>query len=477
MILTSKRMITIPPDSNEKGKLDYHFTLDELKKASHILKANKASGLHNLSNEMLACFGENYPFLVIKLFNTILDSNKAIPDWSTGMITPIFKRGSTSDPANCRVISLLSCFGKLFMSLLNNRLMDFCIINNIVLQNQLGFLPGNRTSDAHLIIHNLIQKHCHKNKSNIYSCFIDFSKAFDTIPRDKLLQKLLNYNIKGIFFNTIKNIYINDTACVKIKNKVTDVFPINQGVRQGCLLSPLLFNIFLSDLPDILDSAQNKANTETTHPCCLIWADYIILFSEKEDGLNYMLKAMEGYCKENELTVNTDKTKCIIFNKSGRLIRKHFSFNNTQLETVRSFKYLGFLITPSGEIKSGLNDLRDRTMKAFFKFKTVMGTEFNRNVQTTLSILDALIKPILLYCSDFWGYLKLPKDNPISKVHIMACKHILCVQKQTTNVGVLLELGRITLQTYAKRAAIKKWERIKSGQINPHARTSYDIAV
>ena len=159
MTITSKRKITIPPDSNEKGKLDYHFTLEEFKKASHILKANKASGLDNLSNEMLACFVETYPFLVIKLFNTILDSNKVIPDWSTGMITPIFKRGSTSDPANYRGISLLSCFGKLFMSLLNNRLMDLCIINNIISQNQLGFLPGNRTSDAHLIIHNLIQKH------------------------------------------------------------------------------------------------------------------------------------------------------------------------------------------------------------------------------------------------------------------------------------------------------------------------------
>ena len=116
-------------------------------------------------------------------------------------------------------------------------------------------------------------------------------------------------------------------------------------------------------------------------------------------------------------------------------------------------------------------------MKAFFKLKTVMGTEFNRNVQTTLSILDALIKPILLYCSDFWGCIKLPKDNPIPKVHIMVCKHILGVQKQTPNVGVLLELGRIPLQTYAKRAAIKNWERIKSGRINPHVRTSYDIAV
>ena len=92
--------------------------------------------------------------------------------------------------------------------------------------------------------------------------------------------------------------------------------------------------------------------------------------SENEEGLKYMLKTMEVYCNENELTLNTDKTKCMIFNKTGRHIRKIFTFNNTQLLTVRSYKYLGFLITPSGEINSGLSDLRDRAMKAFFKLKT-----------------------------------------------------------------------------------------------------------
>ena len=347
----------------------------------------------------------------------------------------------------------------------------------VISQNQLGFLPGNRTADAHLIIHNLIQKRCHKNNSKIYSCFIDFSKAFDTIPRDKLLNKLLGYDIKGNFFNTIKNIYTNDRACVKINNKITNVFNINQGVRQGCILSPLLFNIFMSDLPEILDSANQKANPESTHPNCLIWADDIILLSESEDGLNCMLKAMEEYCNENELLLNTDKTKCMIFNKTGRLIRKRFTFHNTKLETVRAYKYLGFLITPSGEINAGLNDLRDRAMKAFFRLKTTLGTQFNRNIQTTLSLLDSLVKPILLYCSDFWGCLKLPKDNPIEKLHYMACKHILGVQKQTTNIGVLLELGRLPLQTYARKAAIKNWERIKLGRVNPLLKTSYENAV
>ena len=110
------------------------------------------------------------------------------------MIMPIHKKGSLSDPDNYRGISLLSCLGKLFMALLNNRLLDYTLTNKILSPNQLGFLPGNRILDAHLIIHILIKKN-----SRIYSCFVDFSKAFDTIPRDKLLNKLLKCDIKGNF--------------------------------------------------------------------------------------------------------------------------------------------------------------------------------------------------------------------------------------------------------------------------------------
>ena len=153
---------------------------------------------------------------------------------------------------------------------------------------------------------------------------MDFSKAFDTISRDKLLRKLLDFGVDGNFFNIIKNIYTNDRVCIKHGEKITDSFGVNLGVKQGCILSPLLFNIFLSDLPRVLESAAQSSGAGAGHPSSLFWADDIVMFSESEEGLRGMLRALEKYCGENELTLNTDKTKCMIFNKGGRLIRTPF---------------------------------------------------------------------------------------------------------------------------------------------------------
>ena len=139
------------------------------------------------------------------------------------------------------------------------------------------------------------------------------------------------------------------------------------------------------------------------------------MVSKDESTLRKMLKTLEEYANKNKLEINTDKTKIMTFNKTGRLLRH---INSIQLENVRSYKYLGFLLTPPGEITSGLNDLTDRALKAFMKLKSHLGTAFNQDIKTTIFLIDAMIKPILLYNSDFWGCLKLPKDNPIENLHI-----------------------------------------------------------
>ena len=191
-----------------------------------------------------------------------------------------------------------------------------------------------------------------------------------------------------------------------------------------------------------------------------------------------MLDSLNSFAVDNGLKPNMDKTKVMIFNKTGRLLHKRFYLGGEEVGTAREYKYLGFKVTPSGEINSGLTDLKDRALKAFMSMKNKLGPTFRKHPLVTMKLFETLIKPILLYASDFWGILKLPKNNPLETLYLSFCKQLLGVQKQTTNVGVLLELGLVPLHLYAKKNAIKNWNRIaKFKQANELTIQSYNISL
>ena len=281
-----------------------------------------------------------------------------------------------------------------------------------------------------------------------------FKQLFDKVPRSTLFQKLLNSNINGKFYDCLIHLYTNDKVHVKVGEKITNDFMRTQWVEQGFILSPILFNIFLADLQANIEIKENEPininQGETLG--CLIWANDILLLSKSYTWLNNMLKSLKTYADNNGLSLNVDKTKVMIFNKNGRHIRTSFMFGNNKIPTTRQYKYIGFLIIPSGEITSGLNDLKVRAMKAFIKIKNKTGNLFQKYpLLVSLQLFETLIKPILLYASDFWVILELPKNNPIEVMHLSFCKQLLGVQKQTTTIGVLLELGQVPLGIYAKK--------------------------
>ena len=232
----------------------------------------------------------------------------------------------------------------------------------------------------------------------------------------------------------------------------------------------------MADLPNTLGTINGVNLDKDTKINSIIWADDILLLSENETGLKDFLKVLTEYCERNKLTVNVEKTKCMIFNKTGRLIHRDFFVGDNKIENVREYKYLGLLFTPSGEMKLPLDDLRSRAWKAYWSLKSKLGSFFRTHVTETLKLFDTLVRPILTYSSDFWGCLKLPNNNPVENVHTMFCKHILGVNKQTTNYGVLLELGRTPLLVFAKKAAVKNWERIRRGIANSFLTISYKNA-
>ena len=232
-------------------------------------------------------------------------------------------------------------------------------------------------------------------------------------------------------------------CCIKLGDAHSKLFKPSKGVRQGCVLSPILFNIFLSDLPQVLEDCGCNLELGKQELSCLLWADDILIFSNSAVGLQIKLDRLASFCALNKLIVNTDqgKTESMIFNKTGRLIRHQFTYSGENISQSRDYKYLGFLVTPSGEIRSGLEDLRVRAFKALFKIKRTLGVFFHKNIKNTIQLYNSMVKPILHYLSDFWGCLKMPRNNPIEKLHNQFCRMLLGVQKQTHVQGCLLELG------------------------------------
>ena len=189
---------------------------------------------------------------ICKLFNLIYEAGYYPTQWSESMIKPLFKSGSENDPSNYRGISISSCLSKLFSRILYNRLDTYIGDKVILVDNQIVFLKSFRPSDHVYTLKSMIDK-SFRNKTYLYTCFVDLRKAFDTVWREALFQKLLRYGVCGKLFNIIKAMYSEVKYSVKLQSGLTDPFSSNIGVKQGCILSPLLFNIFVNDLPNCFE--------------------------------------------------------------------------------------------------------------------------------------------------------------------------------------------------------------------------------
>jgi hypothetical protein len=162
-------------------QLDYPFTFNEVKKGINKLKTGKASGPDLILNEFIKCSSSSMSLVIVKLFNKVLQNGKFPKVWNLSCISSIFKSGNPNDSNNYRGICVSSCLGKLFTSLLQNRLTNVLEKQNLLSVNQGGFREGYRTSDHIYIPKTLINKYLNKCKKNLYVCFVDFKKTFTVL--------------------------------------------------------------------------------------------------------------------------------------------------------------------------------------------------------------------------------------------------------------------------------------------------------
>ena len=438
---------------NEYNMLDTEITEHEIQINAKKLKLQKAVYSDKIKNEMIKCSTDILAKGYIKLFNAILNAGSFPQSWCEGLITPIFKSGNKQDPNNYRGICISSSLGKFFCAILNNRLMNYTKEENIIHPSQIGFMPGNRTADHILTLKTLHDNYIkpHKNKK-IYACFIDFKKAFDSIWHDGLLLKLLENKIGGRFYDLIKNLYANTQCAVKIDDHRTSFFPYTKGVRQGCVLSPILFNLYINELPKLFEETTNSDPFILSNNMInsLLYADDLVILSQSQSGLQNCLNTLHTWSKKWLLEVNFKKTKIMILQKhKSKPKNMIFNIGNNPISITDEYTYLGVKLTPNTNFQNACQQLSEKATHALYKIRKKL--DFHKlPPKLACKIFDSVISPILLYNSEVWGaytgidFTKWDKTKT-EKAHLKFCKLYLGVNRKASNNGSRGELGKFPL--------------------------------
>ena len=235
--------------------LNTAITEDEVNSAIKRLKSGRAAGEDLVYNEYIKHSTPLLSKTYCKLFNKVLDTGDIPDEWVNGLILPLYKgRGSETDCNNYRGITLLSCVGKLFTSILNDRLSEFIESNKILSENQAGFRKYHSTLDHIFVLKSLIDVYAAHNRK-LFCAFVDFKKAFDTVWRQGLWTKLIKEGIDGKVLHVITNMYKRIKSCVFLRSEKSDFFGSYRGVRQGENLSPVLFSLYLNDMENFFCGA------------------------------------------------------------------------------------------------------------------------------------------------------------------------------------------------------------------------------
>ena len=244
------------------------------------------------------------PFLA-KYFNVLFSSSQFLSEWTKAIIIPLHKKGDVNNPDNCREISLLSVVSKVYTHIINSRLTVWAESNFVLTDAQAGFRNGRSTVDHIFTLHAAIEKQF-ANNSKLYVTFVDFKKAYDAVNRNILWSVLFHSGIQGKMLRNLKAMYRSVQACVMSKSEVSGYFECFQGLKQGCVASPVLFSLLINELAnEIIGKAKHgiPLGPNEIELFLLLFADDLTLFASTVIGLQNQLNALSVAAKRLGLTV------------------------------------------------------------------------------------------------------------------------------------------------------------------------------
>ena len=402
---------------------------------------------------------------LLYIFNNILSQSIYPSAWKKSILTPLHKSKDLTDPNNFRGVAVSSCLGKLFNKVLNTRLERKCIAEGLISECQGSGKKGSRTADHLLIIRFLIDKYVNTSGKKLFACFFDIRRAFDSVPRNLMFFKLLNdYNIGGNYLKIIRKMYADNKIFIKLSDGICKPFVSTRGILQGETSSPLLFNLFINNISKVFDQSYDPVLVNNTEQSCLLWSDDLFCISQTAEGLQNTINKVSSFYSSLGLQLHSQKTKVLIFNKSGKLIKGHtFLLAGVQLEVTDSYQYLGIKIRPSGSFTAASEELCLKARKAWFSISKIIHRDKRISVERAFHLFDSLVSPVALYACEVWYPHVLPKNCFQNKTKLISswdkleaekinqfCSRILLsVHRKASRLAVLGELGRHPLAVKA----------------------------
>ncbi|XP_055839011.1 uncharacterized protein LOC129906997 [Episyrphus balteatus] len=336
---TNTEMIQYAQPAFYNELLDGEVLKDEVYAAMNGLKDGKAAGSDGIPAEFYKYGTDELASKLTVIFNRIMNHGMIPQEFKKALIFPIHKKGSTMDPTNYRGISFLNASYKIFTSILQVRLRSWIESNKLLKEFQAGFRPGYSTIDNIFVLHSIVDFFLAQNKK-LYVFFIDFKAAFDTIDRNALMYKLYRSGMSFKFGRVLQNLYRETIAAVWDGKKISQWFETKSGVKQGCMLSPSIFALFIDDITDGLPGGVEYAGSLIK---ALLFADDIVLFACSPESLQLMINKLNDYCKTWKLVINLEKSKVMVFRKGGGRAsgRERWTYNNERIEVKNEVRLIG----------------------------------------------------------------------------------------------------------------------------------------
>lgn len=358
---------------------------------------------------------------------------------------------------------------KIYCTILNNRSSKWAESNNILSDDQNGFRKGRSTTDHVSFLTNIVETR-KKQKLSTFCTFIDFRKAYDFIGRSLLWNKLDSMGIHGNMLQTIQSLYNLVSSCVRINSLTTEWFDVKCGFRQGCSLSPLLFNLFIDDLVVKIKAIGEGIDIDNDKVCILLYADDIVLVAETENDLQLMLNVLSNWCTSNAIIVNHDKSNIIHF-RSQSASRSSFVFTcgDHSLKTVGQYTYLGLLLDEFLDYNKTAKCIAQSAGRAqgllIAKSKALGSMPYDVFVK----LYDSMVWPVISYGASIWGNRSF---SCIDAIQNRAMRFYLGVGRYTPTAALYGELAWQPTHVKQWRSVCQQWHRFVRMDIN---RVNYKI--